>query len=251
MAKVELRNVRKSYGTLEVIHGVDARRLLRQSILSETALPLEQVLYVCERVAAALHHAHTAKDLSGRSLNVVHRDVSPSNIILGFDGQVKLLDFGVASAAVGETFDGLIGKFSYMSPEQLRSSKDVDHRTDIWALGVILFRLTTGQYPFHASSMPALVVAVASEPPDAKASERLARPLLEVVQRCLEKDPALRPPSAAALRARLEACRVSPWSAEDARRWWSEHQAALEPSPVPSASGPKTIAVRGAHQTAS
>jgi eukaryotic-like serine/threonine-protein kinase len=125
---------------MEYIHGVDVRRLLRQSILKQGDLPLEQMLYVVERVAAALHHAHTAKDLSGRQLSVVHRDVSPSNIIVGFDGQVKLLDFGVASAAVGESFDGLIGKFSYMSPEQL-AREPLDGRSDVFALGVVLFEI--------------------------------------------------------------------------------------------------------------
>ncbi len=125
---------------MEYIHGIDVRRLLRQSVLKDKLVPVEQILYIAERTAAALHHAHTAKDLSGRNLNIVHRDVSPSNILLGFDGQVKLLDFGVASASVGESFDGLFGKFSYMSPEQL-AREPMDGRSDVFALGVVLHEM--------------------------------------------------------------------------------------------------------------
>jgi serine/threonine protein kinase len=136
---------------MEYVHGVDVRRLLRQSILKQKPIPTEQVLFIAERVAAALHHAHTARDLSGKNLNIVHRDVSPSNIILGFDGQVKLLDFGVASAAVGETFDGLIGKFSYMSPEQL-AREPLDGRSDVFALGVVLHEMLSRRPLFRKKS---------------------------------------------------------------------------------------------------
>jgi eukaryotic-like serine/threonine-protein kinase len=195
------------YIAMEYIHGVDARRLLRQSILSENAVPIEQVLYICERVAAALHHAHTAKDLSGRQLSVVHRDVSPSNIILGFDGQVKLLDFGVASAAVGESFDGLIGKFSYMSPEQL-ARQPLDGRSDVFGLGVVmhemlsrrpLFRRETdhetiravlhSEVPKLAPAVPDFVDAVIAKALARKRDERFAdaRAFQVAVDECIRK----------------------------------------------------------------
>ncbi len=148
---------------MEYVHGVDLRRMLRESILKNSPLPLEQVLYIGERVAAALHHAHTAKDLSGRVLNIVHRDVSPSNVIVGFDGQVKLLDFGVASAAVGESFDGLIGKFSYMSPEQVER-QPLDGRSDVFALGVVLHECLARKPLFRRAKEPDTIKAVLTAP---------------------------------------------------------------------------------------
>src|SRR5262249_43057567 len=108
---------------MEYIHGVDLRALIRESSKPEKPrLSLQQILFVGKQVAAALQHAHTATDLTGRRLNIVHRDISLSNIVIGFDGQVKLVDFGVASASVvDDSMGGLVGKCSYMSPEQIRS----------------------------------------------------------------------------------------------------------------------------------
>jgi serine/threonine-protein kinase len=192
---------------MEYIHGVDLRRVLRQSILKQQVVPLDQLLYVVERVSAALHHAHTAKDLTGRSLNVVHRDVSPSNVILGFDGQVKLLDFGVASASVGESFEGVIGKFSYMSPEQLSREGTLDGRSDVFALGVVMHELLARRPLFrrendhetiravlHADipalpKVPPFVEAVVKKALSRKRDERYAdaRALQLAVEECIRK----------------------------------------------------------------
>jgi tRNA A-37 threonylcarbamoyl transferase component Bud32/ABC-type transporter Mla MlaB component len=98
---------------MEYVHGVDSRDIIRAARGKTVKLSLEQILYIGSQVAAGLYHAHTARDLAGKPLNIVHRDVSLSNIVVGFDGQVKLVDFGVATASVvGASPEGLIGKCS-------------------------------------------------------------------------------------------------------------------------------------------
>jgi serine/threonine-protein kinase len=189
---------------MEYIHGVDLRRLLRQSILKQETTPTEQMLYVAERVAAALHHAHTAKDLSGKPLNIVHRDVSPSNVILGFDGQVKLLDFGVASASVGESFEGVIGKFSYMSPEQL-AREPLDGRSDVFALGVVLYELLARRPLFRRDSDHETIRAVLhSDIP--KLAPKVPDYVDAVIAQALARKREERFPDARALQVALEDC---------------------------------------------
>ncbi len=189
---------------MEYIHGVDVRRLLRESVLKGSSLPIELVLYIGERVAAALHHAHTAKDLSGRNLNIVHRDVSPSNIIVGFDGQIKLLDFGVASAAVGESFDGLIGKFSYMSPEQIQRAA-LDGRSDVFALGVVLHEMLSRK-PLFRREKDAETVRAVLEAPIPRLPAAVPDDVNAVITRALARNRDERYPDARALQVALEEC---------------------------------------------
>src|SRR5262249_52453842 len=123
--------------------------LIRACIAGGKRLTLGQVLFIGVHIASALDHAHNAHDLSGRALNIVHRDVSLSNIVIGFDGHVKLVDFGIATASVVDTStEGLIGKFSYMSPEQIRN-QPLDGRSDIFSLGVVLYELIAGKPLFR------------------------------------------------------------------------------------------------------
>ena len=105
-------------------------------------------------MAAGLHHAHERKAATGDRLEIVHRDVTPSNIMLSWKGEVKLLDFGIAQAnnRAAETQSGTIkGKFAYMSPEQCRG-KGIDRRTDVFALGIVLYELTTQRRCFRTDS---------------------------------------------------------------------------------------------------
>ncbi len=136
---------------LEFVDGVDLRDLLRAT---PGPLPVGEAVAVVVAVAEGLAHAHSLGDEAGRNLGIVHRDVSPSNVIVARDGRVKLIDFGVAkwTAQRSETRHGTLkGKVHYMSPEQCRSAP-LDRRSDVFALGVLLYELTTGQRPFEGES---------------------------------------------------------------------------------------------------
>jgi serine/threonine-protein kinase len=133
---------------MEYVHGKDLRKVIKKLQQTRAALPLGEALHVVREVAQALHHAYWSTDMTGQRLSVVHRDVSPQNIILSYDGAVKLLDFGVAMSAVTEQAENLIvGKWLYMSPEST-THEQVDHRSDLFSLGVILYLLCSGYMPF-------------------------------------------------------------------------------------------------------
>ena len=177
----------------------------------ERVLPIADCVAYVRQACAGIAEAHAA--------GVVHRDLKPANLFLTTraDGSalVKVLDFGVSKLVVEDgsgdrasltATDTVVGTPLYMSPEQLKDSKNVDLRTDVWSLGVILYRLLAGRVPFPATTISALAVAIATEAPASMASSRSDVPsgLEAVVRRCLEKDPARRYPSVAALSAALE-----------------------------------------------
>ena len=142
------------YLAMEYVHGQDLRALLAKAGSQGVRVPLELALTVVAGAAAGLHHAHERRDGNGVPLGIVHRDVSPSNIMIGVDGAVKLLDFGIAKATSRsvETQSGIIkGKFAYMSPEQCRG-REVDRRSDVFSLGIILYEITTQHRCFRADS---------------------------------------------------------------------------------------------------
>ncbi len=139
---------------MEFVHGQDLRSVLATAGAAGTRIPYELGLAIVGGAAAGLHHAHERRGPDGKSLGIVHRDVSPSNIMIGYDGSIKVLDFGIAKATArsAETVSGMIkGKFAYMSPEQCRG-RDVDRRSDVFALGIILYELTTQHRCFRAES---------------------------------------------------------------------------------------------------
>jgi serine/threonine protein kinase len=141
------------YLVMEYVHGKDGRALLGAASASE-GLSLACALTIVTRVAAALHYAHERRDDEGKPLEIVHRDVSPSNVLLGYDGTVRLADFGIAKAVAqtNATRTGTIkGKAGYMSPEQCRGEA-VDRRSDVFGLGVLLHELTTLRRAFFAPS---------------------------------------------------------------------------------------------------
>ena len=139
---------------MEYVHGQDLRALLAKAGSTGTRVPLELALTVVAGAAAGLDHAHERRSSDGTPMGIVHRDVSPSNIMIGYDGSVKLLDFGIAKATMRsvQTQSGIIkGKFAYMSPEQCRG-RDVDRRSDVFSLGIILYEVTTQHRCFRADS---------------------------------------------------------------------------------------------------
>ncbi|HET9991938.1 MAG TPA: protein kinase, partial [Kofleriaceae bacterium] len=142
------------YLAMEYVHGQDLRALLAKAGGQGTRIPLELALTVVAGAAAGLNHAHERRAADGTPLGIVHRDVSPSNIMIGYDGSVKLLDFGIAKATSRsvETQSGIIkGKFAYMAPEQCRG-RDVDRRSDVFSLGIILYEISTQHRCFRADS---------------------------------------------------------------------------------------------------
>ncbi|HSI06276.1 MAG TPA: serine/threonine-protein kinase [Myxococcota bacterium] len=134
------------YIAMEYVRGEDLRRIYNQEVARGRAMPLEPAAQVIMGAAAGLDIAHRQTSIDGRPLGIVHRDVSPQNILVTYDGHVKIVDFGVAKASgkLAETRIGVLkGKYSYMSPEQA-AGDPIDARTDIFALGITLYEVTTG-----------------------------------------------------------------------------------------------------------
>jgi serine/threonine protein kinase len=144
----------RHYLAMEYVHGADLRQILTCAQRQGTMLPLATAISIVCAAAAGLDHAHRRCGPDGTPLRLVHRDVSLSNIMVGHDGSVKVVDFGIASTTIASvhTSPGVVrGKASYMSPEQCLGDR-VDHRSDIFALGVVLYELTTGARCFHGKT---------------------------------------------------------------------------------------------------
>jgi serine/threonine protein kinase len=138
---------------MEYVHGENARAILETTLRRGWTIPLELAIMIISGAAAGLHHAHERRGKNGAPLNIVHRDVSPANIMVGYDGSVKVLDFGIAKAEerATKTVGGTIkGKYGYMSPEQCKG-KPIDRRSDIFALGIVLYELTTLRRAFKGN----------------------------------------------------------------------------------------------------
>jgi eukaryotic-like serine/threonine-protein kinase len=141
------------YIALEHVHGRDLRGIFDRGRQLGEAMPVAQACFVAMKVCEGLDYAHNKRDQSGKELALVHRDVSPQNILVSFEGEVKLIDFGIAKAAGTVTTQGgiLKGKFGYMSPEQVRGLP-VDRRSDVFSCGIVLYELLTGERLFVGES---------------------------------------------------------------------------------------------------
>ena len=139
---------------MEYVHGEDLRRMLTQVSRKHETIPLEHVITIIMSAAAALHYAHEHRGPDRKPLGIVHRDVSPANVLVAYDGNVKVVDFGIAKAALrsAETRSGTLkGKISYMAPEQCMGNA-VDRRSDVFALGIVLYELVLVRRLFKGSS---------------------------------------------------------------------------------------------------
>src|ERR1017187_6708084 len=133
---------------MEYVEGCDLGRMMTAARTGGTRVPPWLAGWVVSEAAKGLHYAHEKKDEAGQPLDIVHRDVSPQNILLSYEGAVKIADFGIASARIFAEEQGVLkGKFGYMSPEQARG-QSVDRRGDLYALGVILWEILAGR-PLH------------------------------------------------------------------------------------------------------
>jgi serine/threonine protein kinase len=181
-------------------------------------VPQAVTLNLAAQLCDALDHAHTRCDERGQPLHIVHRDVSPANIILSETGLLKLIDFGLARTAVTEehTEAGVLkGKFGYIAPEYTHGS--LDHRADLWAVGIIMYELLTSRRLFDGPD-PVQTLRRVREMPVPRpslANPHVARELDEIVMTALARDPARRWSSAAAMRDRLRAVIAQPGNAMD------------------------------------
>jgi tRNA A-37 threonylcarbamoyl transferase component Bud32 len=195
--------------TMEYLHGEDLRTIMRGLADRGERMPLEHAIGIVLGAASGLHYAHEKKGPDGHSLGIVHRDVSPSNIVVTFDGGVKLVDFGVAKMTAGPDLsrgDSVKGKLAYMSPEQVQAQR-VDRRSDIFALGIVLYEITTHQRLFAATTevdVMRMVLQGTIKPPSVH-EPRYPADLEAIVMQALEKDPNRRYPSARELQRDLEA----------------------------------------------
>ena len=198
----------RHYIAMEYIGGRDLTQVLRRCQETQQRVPVPHAVYIAARMAEGLHFAHTLGDGEGRPLNIVNRDVSPSNIRLSYDGDVKLLDFGIAQALMKFTSEiGVLkGKFSYMSPEQIRGMP-LDARTDVFSAGIILHEMLTTEKLFRGDTEFALMEKVrkAEVPPPSTFNRRVTPELDAVVLKALARDVADRYQTAAALAADLDA----------------------------------------------
>jgi serine/threonine protein kinase len=197
------------YIAMEYVDGTDLRSILRRLKERELRMPTDLAVYVVSKVAAALEHAHQRKDAQGQPLKIVHRDVSPQNILISYDGEVKLTDFGIAKAATKASTPekgALRGKLMYMSPEQAWG-KPIDHRSDVFALGIVLYELVTDQRPFLGSTDMSVLdrVRKGSVAPPSSLHPEIPAALEKTVMKALEKEPDDRQKGAGALHLELEA----------------------------------------------
>ncbi len=139
---------------MEFVHGKDLRTIWERHRRRGLKVPIPMSAYVLARVCEGLDYAHRKKDAAGHDLNIVHRDVSPQNVLLSYEGEVKIIDFGIAKAAnkASRTQAGILkGKFGYMSPEQVRGLP-LDRRSDVFSVGIVLYELLSGERLFSGSS---------------------------------------------------------------------------------------------------
>jgi len=154
------------YFTMEFVHGVDLGALLETVKARGGAVPLAHALTIAVAMCAGLHHAHEAQGPDGQPLGIVHRDVSPSNVLLGYDGAIKVTDFGVAKALAMTrlTEEGTRkGKLSYMSPEQA-TGETVDRRADVFAIATVLYEMTTMTRLFGGDNDLAVMYNILNRP---------------------------------------------------------------------------------------
>lgn len=204
---VQTFDLEKANGTyfiaMEYVHGINVYDLYERIAEKGQWIDLSVALYIMCEACKGLHFAHTQTDPQGTSLGIVHRDVSPQNILLSFEGEVKIMDFGIAKATerLHETMPGIVkGKYAYMAPEILHD-QEADGRVDVFAAGVVLYELLTRENPFAGNNAVDTIEAVLGKkvvPPTEKCGVG-SRALDAIVLKALAKKPEQRFQSARAL----------------------------------------------------
>lgn len=180
------------YIAMEYIQGKDLRTIFEHLKTRRTPMDISQACFITMKVCEGLDYAHKKKDNQGNELNIVHRDVSPQNILISYEGDVKIIDFGIAKAAgkASQTQAGILkGKFGYMSPEQVRGMA-LDGRSDIFSLGIIFYELLTNERLFYGESDFSTLEKVRNVeilPPSAY-NPSIPRQLESIILKALEKE---------------------------------------------------------------
>ncbi|AKQ63401.1 Serine/threonine-protein kinase Pkn6 [Myxococcus hansupus] len=200
----------EAYMALEHVDGKDLRKVAARVRDRQVPLPVTFILYTMGRVLDALAYAHRKKDDDGEDLKLVHRDISPQNILISYEGEVKVIDFGLAKSRLSAAKTNpsiILGKFLYMSPEQARH-QPVDRRSDLYAVGLCLYELICGKNPFdgvHPGELMSLVANPRIAPLDQV--EPLTPPAVTaLVAKALAVDPSQRFQTAEEFRGRLQSC---------------------------------------------
>ncbi|MEM6533210.1 MAG: serine/threonine-protein kinase [Myxococcota bacterium] len=178
---------------MEFVHGKDMKVVHARATERGEQIPYTIVAFVLANMADALDHAHNLRNEDGDFENLVHRDVSPQNILVSYDGVPKLIDFGVARAKsrISQTKVGIVkGKFAYMSPEQAMA-KPLDGRSDVWALGVCFYQLLTGELPFRGTSDLDTLRKIASgqSVPITEVAPNTPNPIVDIISRAMQPNP--------------------------------------------------------------
>jgi serine/threonine protein kinase len=196
------------YIAMEFVSGKDVRSILKRSIEKQKRMPIGQCVYIITEAAKGLEYAHNLKDPSGSPLQLIHRDISPQNILVSYEGEVSLADFGIAKAASKstETRAGVLkGKILYMSPEQAWG-KPIDKRSDLYSLGVVLYEMIAYRKIFDADSEFSMLEKVRNAqvefPPEI--FDKVPKPIFRILKKALGKDPGERYQSAHEMRVDLE-----------------------------------------------
>ena len=197
------------YMAMEYVDGCTLKDVLRSLYVNRRRLPPKLGSHIALQVAAGLHAAHETHDSNGRPLDIIHRDISPANILLSLDGQIKVIDFGIAKSkgqlASSDEHKSLQGKFRYMAPEQGRADCYLDRRADIFSLGIVLWELLVGRPLFTKSREIAIRKRLKSPsiPRPSEANPAVPKALDDLVMRMLEEDRERRPCTASEVRREI------------------------------------------------
>ena len=193
---------------MEYVHGEDLDHMSRASEEQGVPISMDAALTLAAGLCAGLHYAHDKISAEGKPLQIVHRDVSPSNVLVSYDGAVKLVDFGIArvSSHPGTTQGGLKGKIAYMSPEQCTAKATLDRRSDIYSVGALLYELTTGRLPFQGETEYQILSQIVNEDVPAPSSHVPSYPpqLEKILLKALTRDPDKRYATALELQGAIE-----------------------------------------------
>ena len=217
------------YLVMEWVEGDSLDRLMRNAEKAGGVLPLGFILRVISDTCLGLHAAHELTDREGKSYEVVHRDISPQNVLVALNGSPKLIDFGVAKARdrmAGETSGVVVkGKIRYIPPQQALGLP-IDRRADIWSMGALLYMGLVGETPYPGDNDLEVLRAIIAGAPPAPLPSTVPEPISRVIGKCLQHAPSARYATALELRTALEASMIeasTPYSIGDVAAYMREH----------------------------